>query len=83
MMNFNVRPISNFIALIAIGLAFVLVGNAVQAQSWQPPTVAQRCPAKWGVGDQRGSGNHMKPETAWRAVKLIQSGELFELGFAL
>ena len=22
------------------------------AQSWQPPTDAQRCPSRWGAGDQ-------------------------------
>lgn len=77
------RCITNFSAFIAIASAFVLAGNAVQAQSWQPPTDTQRCPAKWGVGDQRGSGNHMKPETVLRAVKLIRSGEVIELGHVL
>ena len=47
---------------------------------WQPPTDAQRCPSKWGAGDQRGSGNHMKPESVLRAATLIRSGEVFELG---
>jgi kynurenine formamidase len=39
--------------------------------------------SKWGAGDQRGSGNLMKPETVVRAAKLIRSGEVFELGAVL
>jgi hypothetical protein len=33
----------------------------LSAQSWQPPPDAQRCPSKWGAGDERGAGNLMKP----------------------
>ena len=53
------------------------------AQSWQPPPESQRCPSKWGKGDQRGSGNHMKPETVLKAARLIKTGEVFELGRVL
>jgi kynurenine formamidase len=53
------------------------------AQSWRPPADAERCPSKWGAGDQRGSGNHMKPETVLRATRLIRTGEVFELGRVL
>jgi hypothetical protein len=53
------------------------------AQSWQPPTDGQRCPSKWGAGDQRGAGNHMKPETVLRAARLIRTGEVIELGHVL
>jgi hypothetical protein len=42
-------------------------GTAV-AQSWRPPSDAQRCPSKWGANDQRGAANHMKPETVMRAA---------------
>ena len=55
----------------------------VSAQSWTPPADAQRCPSKWGAADQRGSGNHMKPETVLRASRLIRTGEVFELGRVL
>ena len=44
---------------------------------------AQRCPSKWGAADQRGAGNHMKPETVLRAARLIRTGEVFELGRVL
>lgn len=63
--------------------AFTIGGASVQAQTWQPPADAARCPTKWGAGDQRGSGNHMKPETVLRAAKLIQKGEVIELGQVL
>jgi kynurenine formamidase len=64
---------------------FILLLAASQAypQSWQPPSDAQRCPSKWGAGDQRGSGNHMKPETVLRATRLIRTGEVIELGYVL
>jgi len=64
-------------------LAFVGAAATAQAQSWQPPADAQRCPSQWGAADQRGSGNHMKPETVLRAVRLIRTGEVFELGQVL
>ena len=60
---------------------FVLgAAGVVSAQSWQPPADGARCPSKWGAGDQRGSGNHMKPETVLRASRLIRTGQVFELG---
>ena len=82
------RPIINsrlFIIIIALVfvLAIPLLHTQARAQSWQPPADAARCPSKWGAGDQRGSGNHMKPETVLRAVKLIQTGEVIELGYVL
>src|SRR5262245_63005037 len=47
------------------------------------PPDNQRCPSKWGAGDQRGSGNMMKSETVLGAARLIKTGELFELGAVL
>ena len=59
-------------------------GNAsLHAQSWEPPADSARCPSKWGAGDQRGAGNHMKPQTVLRAAQLIKTGEVFELGRVL
>src|SRR5712671_4892397 len=73
------RAIAN-LATIAAMIAGISFGHA---QSWQMPPENQRCPSKWGAGDQRGSGNWMKPETVLRAVKLIRTGEVFELGDVL
>jgi putative cyclase len=61
----------------------VLVASQAAAQSWTPPADNQRCPSKWGATDERGAGNHMKPETVLRAARLIKTGEVFELGRVL
>ena len=53
------------------------------AQSWKVPTQAERCPSKWGAGDTRGSANHMKPESVLKAVRLIKTGEVIEIGQVL
>src|SRR5690349_21664941 len=74
------RPIA-FVMTAVAWLGFG--GSTLQAQTWQMPPDDQRCPSKWGAGDQRGSGNWMKPETVLRAVKLIRTGEVFELGDVL
>jgi kynurenine formamidase len=58
-------------------------GASANAQSWQPPADDQRCPSKWGASDQRGSANHMKPETVLRAARLIRTGQVIELGQVL
>ena len=57
--------------------------STASAQPWRPPADTERCPSKWGAADQRGSGNHMKPETVLRAARLIRTGEVFELGRVL
>lgn len=71
------------VVLFAILVLISAVSEPAEAQSWQPPSDAQRCPSKWGAADQRGSGNHMKPENVLRAVRLIRTGEVFELGRVL
>jgi kynurenine formamidase len=71
--------------IIVIAVAAILGGVSIsaQAQSWQPPPDDMRCPSKWGAGDQRGAGNHMKPETVLRAARLIRTGQVIELGQVL
>jgi kynurenine formamidase len=71
------------IIVIAVTLAVGAGSTTVHAQSWRPPADEQRCPSKWGAGDQRGAANHMKPETVLRAARLIRTGEVFELGRVL
>jgi kynurenine formamidase len=69
-----------------VGIVFaatVLMGAPAQAQTWTVPTEAQRCPSKWGAGDERGSGNHMKPASVLRAIQLIKTGEVIEIAHVL
>src|SRR3989442_10255583 len=68
-----------------IALAALMLGVAAQAQtpSWVPPSENQRCPSKWGAGDERGAGNHMKPQTVLNALKLVKTGEVIELAHVL
>ena len=71
---------------IAIGIAIVValsVSATAHAQSWKPPADSQRCPSKWGAGDERGSANHMKPAAVLKATRLIKSGEVIELAHVL
>jgi kynurenine formamidase len=70
---------------IVAAAVLMLIGGIEEAgaQGWQPPADSQRCPSKWGPQDQRGSGNHMKPDTVLRAARLIRTGEVFELGRVL
>jgi kynurenine formamidase len=77
------RAITSYLACITIASTLFLAESAVYGQSWQPPADSDRCPSKWGAGDQRGSANHMKPETVLKAIKLIRSGEVIELGHVL
>src|SRR5881628_2256175 len=72
---------------IVIGLAVIaalgLSTAAAQGPSWRPPSESQRCPSKWGAGDERGAANHMKPDSVLKAAKLVRTGEVLELGHVL
>src|SRR5262245_37843378 len=68
---------------IAVALTVLLGSAPAFAQTWRPPAEEQRCPSKWGAGDQRGSANHAKPENVLRAARLIKTGEVIELGHVL
>jgi kynurenine formamidase len=70
-------------ASIAVA-ALLAVPLIAAAQGWNVPAESQRCPSKWGAGDERGSANHMKnPETVLRGARLIKTGEVIELGHVL
>src|SRR5919197_6636744 len=67
-----------------IALAALRAAPLVASAQWNVPPDTQRCPSKWGAGDERGSGNHMKdPKVVMRAARLIKTGEIIELGHAL
>ena len=76
-----------FTILAAVAVtSFMLVLAAAApapAQSWTPPSPDERCPSKWGAGDERGAANHMGPETVLRAAGLIRTGRVIELGQVL
>jgi len=67
------------LALVPVLLALPLVAAA----QWRPPADNQRCPSKWGAGDERGSANHMKPDTVLKAAKMIRTGEVIEIAWPL
>lgn len=71
------------IMIAGSALIAAVAGTAAQTPSWVPPAESARCPSKWGAGDQRGAGNHMKPATVLNATKLIRTGEVIELGHVL
>jgi kynurenine formamidase len=63
--------------------AALMVSTVARGQSWQPPADSQRCPSRWGAGDQRGAANLIGPETVLRAVRLVRAGEVIELAHVL
>jgi len=75
------------VSLRRAGLAMlILLGFSIAdaaAQSWQPPSAAERCPSKWGADDERGAANLVTPERVAQAAKLIRTGEVIELGRVL
>ncbi len=77
------RTTAIVVAGMGISALFAIATAAAQTPSWMPPAEAQRCPSKWGAGDERGSANHMKPASVLKATKLIRSGEVIEIGHVL
>ena len=73
------KPVASAVAAMLLSIPLI-----ASAQGWRPPADSARCPSKWGAGDERGSGNHMKnPETVLRAARLIKTGEVIEMGYVL
>ena len=67
------------VAVMVIGLGI----SPTLAQTWQPPSDEERCPSPWGPDDEKGAANLMQPELILRAARLIQTGEVIELGYPL
>jgi kynurenine formamidase len=70
-------------AAFAAFLSLAFASAPVRAQSWQPPTDAERCPSPWGADDERGAANRMLPDVVLRAARLIRAGEVIEMGYPL
>jgi kynurenine formamidase len=71
------------LAIAASAFLFGTIAANAQTPSWLPPPDNQRCPSKWGAGDERGAANHMKPASVLNALKLVKTGEVIELGHVL
>src|SRR5712691_8097842 len=71
------------IALATVAVLVASTAALAQAPSWTVPPESARCPSKWGAGDERGSGNLMKPQLVLDAVKLIKTGEVIDLAHVL
>ena len=74
------HPVAITVAFVTVAIAATGVVPTASAQSWTPPPPEERCPSKWGAGDERGAANHMGPESVLRAARLIRTGQVFELG---
>ena len=74
-----------FVSTVLLAATAAQAQTQIQAQalSWTVPAENQRCPSKWGANDERGSANHMKPQSVLNAAKLIKTGEVIELGHVL
>ena len=55
----------------------------LSVQRWQMPPESERCPSEWGPDDERGSANLMTPDSIVDALRLVKTGEVFELGEVL
>jgi len=71
-----------FVIALSAFLFGTLAANA-QAPSWLPPADSERCPSKWGAGDERGAANHVKAQSVLNALKLVKTGEIIELAHVL
>src|SRR5262245_16958219 len=74
------RKVANTFVILT---ALLMVPATAGAQTWKPPAESERCPSKWGAGDERGSANHMKPASVLKAAQLMRTGEVIELGHVL
>ena len=70
-------------AFALVLVTYLAASGIAQAQTWQPPTDAARCPSPWGIADERGAGNLKGPEVVLNAARLIRAGEVIELGHVL
>lgn len=70
-------------SVVFTALMCLAANGIAQAQTWQPPSDAARCPSQWGATDERGAGNLKGPEAVLNAARLIRTGEVIELGHVL
>jgi len=69
--------------MLLASMLIVLASNQSFAETWEMPPESERCPSSWGPGDQRGSANRMNSTSIVKALQLVKTGEMFELGEVL
>jgi hypothetical protein len=57
---------------LSLSMACVGAVDAQDAQSW--------CKSKWGPDDEKGAANHLSPQLALDAAKLVKTGKVYQLG---
>lgn len=60
----------------ALAASLMAFAGPAQAQAQQPDW----CKSKWGPNDQIGAANHLTPELALAATKLVKTGKTYRLG---
>jgi len=66
-MQFRIWALALNLTMAATALA-----HAQDAQSW--------CKSKWGADDEKGAANHLTPQSALEAAKLVKTGKVYQLG---
>jgi hypothetical protein len=62
------------ILIVAAITSALFIAAPSSARTWRPPPDSERCASKWGVNDQRGSGNHMGRASVLVEPLKIQGG---------
>jgi len=57
---------------LCLSMACAGAVHAQDAQSW--------CKSKWGPDDEKGAANHLNPQLALDAAKLVKTGKVYQLG---
>src|SRR4030095_11648744 len=64
--------------IVAAVIAWCMTAQAASAQDY---TRKQWWPSEWGADDQLGAANRLTPAKVLEAVKLIQSGTVYDMTF--
>ena len=84
------RPWAMGLRPCLVAVVLLATSSIASAQTWRPPADNQRCPSKWGAGDQRGidhahqafadnqAGRHQRPDALGK-VLLVAAGFSFAI----
>ncbi len=62
-------------ALVLVAIAFIFASTQAFAENQFMPK-----PSKWGPNDQIGNANYLTPEKVLKAVQLVKTGKVFDMG---